>query len=94
MKVRRLILVGLVLSLLLSPITWAQDPSSDEGESFWGLDWLRTVVSWVQSIIEGPDPIPQDIDPFQLQSTTQLDTQTAQSGTTDRGGEIDPIGSK
>ena len=88
---RRLILVGLLVSLLTTPIAWA-DTTAGQDEGLWSFDWLRNVVSWVQSIIEGPDPIPQDKSPLDLQDSQQ----EAQSvpAEEDRSTGIDPVGSK
>jgi len=89
MKVRRLLMVGLLLSLLVSPLTWADTTAGDE-EGFWGIDWLQNLVSWAQSIIEGPDPIPQN--PLELEDPQQ-EVQSIPNEQ-DRDGAIDPSGVK
>lgn len=91
MKGRRLIVVGLLLSLFVTPIAWAEGTTAGQDEGSWS-DWLQNVVSWIQSIIEGPDPIPQDGHPLDLQDSQ--DAVQSVPGEEDRTGAIDPAGSK
>lgn len=95
MKIRRLVSVGLLLTLLAAPIAWADDSSgqaSGQDEGFWGLDWIQSVVSWVKSIVDDPDPTTQDVgllDP----TSTQEQYQSTPTDDSDRSGALDPQGS-
>jgi|GEM_PF-5750126 hypothetical protein len=89
MKVRRLILVGLLLSLLLLPWTsaWADTESQDEPVWNGWVDTVDTVVQWIVGLVtddtdtntftlEAPDP--------ESQLQTQIPTEQ------DRHGGLDP----
>lgn len=93
MKASHLVIVGLILGLLITPIAWA-DSESNGDEGWWGLDWVESVVTWISGLVTGapaPDPVgldtgllsPLDTSGQELQSTTT---------DTDRQGSLDPAG--
>lgn len=92
MRIYRLVIVGLVLGLLVTPIAWA-DSETGEEEGLWGLDWVDEVVSWVVGLItEGPDPIGigTDTELFSLADPTASEFQSTPPPDEDRQASIDP----
>lgn len=93
MRIYRLVIVGLVLGLLVTPIAWA-DSEAGEEQGLWGLDWVDEVVSWVVGLItEGPDPIGTDLELLSPADPTANELQTTSSDE-DRTVAIDPAGNK
>jgi len=93
MKIYRLVIVGLVLGLLVTPVAWA-DSETGEEEGLWGLDWVDEVVSWIVGLVtEEPDPIGTDIDLFSLGDPTGNELQSTPPPDEDRQASIDPASS-
>lgn len=93
MKIYRLVIVGLVLGLLVTPIAWADSETGAE-EGLWGLDWVQGVVSWIAGLItEEPDPIGTDVGLLSPAEPTELELQSTPSDE-DRTVAIDPAGNK
>lgn len=90
MKIYRLVIVGMVLGLLVTPVAWA-DSDAGEEEGLWGLDWVDEVVSWIVGwVTEEPDPIGADTDLFSLEDPTGNEFQSTVPSDEDRQTSIDP----
>jgi hypothetical protein len=93
MKVHRLVIVGLLLALLITPVAWA-DSQADHDDGTQVLDWARDIVSWIVGlIIEGPDPVGIDTDTGLLSPDPTADELQSTSPDGDRAGTLEPTGS-
>ena len=86
MKGRRLILVGLLLSLLLVPWTSAWADTESQDGLVWN-DWVDTVVQWVVGLVtDGPDTETLTFEAPNSENELQTQVPTDQ----DRHGGLDP----
>lgn len=91
MKTSRLVIVGLMLAVLVTPIAWA-DSEPAEGDGIWGLDWIGSFVSWVSGLItEEPDPVGTRTELLSPVDTSGQELQSTPSDS-DRQGSLDPAG--
>lgn len=90
MKKRTLIVVvGLLVSVLSTPIAWAEDGRQEAEPGWW-----ETVVRWITDFAtSGADPIgsPDDAQ-LRLEPTADYESISATPEEEDRQGSIDPVG--
>lgn len=91
MKASRIVIVGLIFGLLMTPIAWADsDSPGDDGVR--ALDWVESVVTWITGLVteERTPTAPSTELLSPLDGSGEEFQSTSSDG--DRQGGLDPAG--